>query len=85
MSDQTRIWACPHCGGELTQTRTGKLGRKPLSISVKNISDALSACRAVSAASQKLGCSRGYIYQELKKHGKTPKEVLQGDDPGRNL
>ena len=64
---------CQHCG-QLTNTNV--TGRKPLNYSVKNVCDALLSCCSVSLAAQKLGCSRGYIYQVLKQRGTTPKEVL---------
>jgi hypothetical protein len=55
---------------------THKLGRKPLSHSVKNVSDTLLSTHSISLAAKELNCSRGYIYQVLKQAGKTPKEVL---------
>jgi hypothetical protein len=64
---------CPHCGGEVT---VGIGGRKPLNIGVKSVCDALQSCRSVTLAAAELGCSRGYIYHELGKHGTTPREVL---------
>ncbi len=77
MSDQTNLITCPHCGAKLPIAKMNRSGRKPLNIDVKNICDTLRECRDIALAAEKLGCSRGYIYQELKKHGTTPKEVIQ--------
>ena len=69
---------CPHCGKEVSIPKTGKAtGRKPLNIDVKNILDALRTYRDIALAASSLGCSRGYIYGALKKHGTTPREVIQ--------
>jgi hypothetical protein len=69
---------CPHCSKQVPIPNTGKvLGRKPLDIDVKNICDALTAYRDIALAAKSLHCSRGYIYAELKKHGMTPKEIIQ--------
>ena len=64
---------CRHCGGTVS---VNDIGRKRLGISVKNISDALRAFSSVELVAQELGCSRGYIYQELKKRGLRPKDVI---------
>ena len=64
---------CPKCGEKVV---LNGLGRKCLGISVKNIYDALHACQNVELAARELGCSRGYIYQELKKKGLKPKDVI---------
>jgi AraC-like DNA-binding protein len=66
---------CPHCGGEVPVVN--RLGRRPLNIGVKIIYDTLRQSCSVALAAEKLGCSRGYIYQELKKQGMTPKQVIQ--------
>lgn len=50
-------------GPEAMSTR-GK-GRPRLGISLKSISDTLKRTQGVSQAALELGCSRGYIYQEL--------------------
>jgi hypothetical protein len=68
---------CPNCGAEVNIPGRGRLGRKPLGIDVKNICDALASSRDVSLAAAQLGCSRGYIYGELKKVGTTPKGVIR--------
>ena len=54
----------------------GKTGRKPLNITVKNISDTLRSTRSIHETALALGCSRGYIYQEPKKVGANPREVM---------
>jgi len=64
---------CPKCGEKIM---LNGIGRKSLGISVKNISDALRAFSSVDLAAKELGCSRGYIYQELKKSGLKPKDVI---------
>jgi hypothetical protein len=70
---------CLNCGEKVPIPNTGKvLGRKPLNIDVKNILDALRTYRDIALAARSLDCSRGHIYGELKKHGMTPKEVIQG-------
>ena len=69
---------CPDRGKKVPVPETGGgLGRKPLNIDVKNICDTLKTCRDIALAARSLHCSRGYIYGELKKHGMTPKEVIQ--------
>ena len=45
---------------------------------VKDICDALQACRDIAPTAVKLERSRGYIYQQLGKHGMRPREVVQG-------
>jgi len=45
---------------------------------VKNICDALQACRDIDPTAEKLERSRAYIYQQLGKHGMRPREVVQG-------
>jgi DNA invertase Pin-like site-specific DNA recombinase len=52
------------------------LGRRMLSISVTNIIDTLTRFRNVSAAAEKLKCSRAYIYHGLAKVGTTPKNII---------
>ncbi len=77
--DIDNAWHCLQCGycpsDEKTKARY-RLGRKPLPITVKNISDTLQTTKSIGASALKLHCSRGYIYQELKKKGLTPKEVI---------
>jgi hypothetical protein len=72
--EKTMIVQCPHCGMIVHLGRV--TGREPLSITVKNVCDALQAHGTVTAAAKELGCSRGYIYHELAKYGTTPKEVV---------
>ena len=64
---------CLHCGRIVA---VNGLGRKRLGISVKKITDALQTCQNAELAAKELGCSRGYIYQELKKKGLKPKDVI---------
>ena len=78
MAEQDRYITCPHCGQEVPLPVMNRLGRKPLNIGVKNICDALRMCCDIALAAEKLGCSRGYIYQQLAKQGIQPKEVIQG-------
>ena len=66
---------CPHCGKSVVVNR---IGRKPLNIGVKIVSDALKAYPTVSAAALELGCSRGYIYKVLSKQGMKPGDVISG-------
>lgn len=68
------IVECPNCGKPV---KVNGLGRKPLNIGVKNVYDTLRDCHSVTQAAKKLGCSRGYIYQEMKKRGLTLREVIQ--------
>lgn len=65
---------CPRCH-QTIEINAG--GRKPFCISVKNISDALQANQNVVLAAKELGCSRGYIYQELGKRGLKPQDVIE--------
>lgn len=55
----------------------GILGRKALNIPVTKVCDALASGRTVLAAANILGCSRAYIYRELKAAGKKPKDYLR--------
>ena len=68
------IVQCPNCGKTVF---VNGLGRKPLGIAVKIVLDTLQDCRSITLAAEKLGCSRAYIYQELKKHGMNPREVIE--------
>ncbi len=45
---------------------------------VKNICDALQACRDIAPTAEQLERSRAYIYQQLGKQGMRPREVVQG-------
>jgi len=66
---------CPGCGKTISVSIGG---RKPLSLSVKNVCDAVAGCSTVSQAAEKLGCSRGYIYRVLREHGMSPKALTEG-------
>ena len=81
---------CPQCG-EVVDVR-GTSGRKPLNHSVIIITDVLQRRyerlrhlhsgrvknMAVSDTARELGVSRAYVYQEIKKAGKTVDSVLEG-------
>ena len=69
------IVQCPHCGETVA---VNGIGRKPLSIAVNNVYDALRLHRSIPAAAESLGCSRGLIYRVLKQHGMTPAHVIKG-------
>ena len=73
-----RCLMCGYCPTDENSKARYRLGRKPLSISVKNISDTLRNSKSIGATADILHCSRGYIYQELKKRGLTSKEVISG-------
>ena len=64
---------CPKCG---TVLNTG--GRKKLNIPFNLLSEALKLHRSTDLAAKELGCSVGYIYQELKKKGLKPADVIKG-------
>ena len=67
------IVQCPNCGKEVT---VSGLGRKPLSITLKNICEALQVHRSIDAVAQELGCSEAYIYNALKANGLKLKDVV---------
>jgi len=69
------IIACPNCGEKVV---VKGLGRKPLSIPLKNVYDALQAHGSVAGAANELGCSPGYIYKVLKDNGVSLKDVFNG-------
>lgn len=54
---------CSNCGCQLPVHRSG---RKSLNIQFINICDALRSHKNIADAARALGCSRGYIYRELK-------------------
>jgi DNA-binding NtrC family response regulator len=56
----------------------GRFGRPALNIPVNNIVDALRRHKSVTPAAEELGCSRGHIYNQLKVHGLTVREVING-------
>ena len=74
MKTENKI-VCPNCGKTLPLNRSG---RKLKNIPFKIISEALRACQNTELAAQKLNCSVGYIYQELKKKGLKPGDVING-------
>jgi len=77
--EHDNTWHCLQCGfcpSDENSRAQYRLGRKPLPITVKNITDTLQNTKSIRASALKLHCSRGYIYQELKKKGLTPKEVI---------
>ena len=75
---RVRVVVCPVCQSEIPIG--GISGRKPLGIAVKIVCDALQVHQDIGLAAKSLGCSRGYIYSELKKVGLTAKEVIHGGE-----
>ena len=72
------IVRCQHCGKSVV---VNGLGRKPLSISLKNVCEALQAhCNVVTAA-QEIGCSQAYIFKALKANRLKLKDVFKGHTP----
>ena len=69
------IVQCPNCGKSVV---VNGLGRKPLNITLKNISEALQAYCSVMAAARELGCSPAYIFGVLKTNGLKLKDVVKG-------
>ena len=67
---------CNKCG-KVIEVPTGHPPR--LDIPVITLCDTLEHSKGVMAAANTLGCSRAYIYRELKKFGKTPKDYLRVD------
>ena len=65
---------CSKCG-ETIEIPSGHPRR--LDIPVITLCDAISKGGSVVAAANKLGCSRAYIYQELEKVGKRPKDYVK--------
>jgi hypothetical protein len=63
---------CPFCGKSVL---VKGLGRKPLRISVRNVSDALQTFQSVEAAANHLGCSKAYVFNKLKANGLTLKDI----------
>ena len=55
-------------------------GRKPKNIPLDLISDALQRTKSVYLAAKELGCSRGYIYQELNRYQITLDDVFGGKE-----
>jgi DNA-directed RNA polymerase subunit RPC12/RpoP len=67
------IKRCPSCGYEIV---IKGLGRNPLDIPFKKVSDALQTYRYTKAAAEDLGCSVAYIYQECGKKGLKPGDII---------
>jgi len=70
---------CPNCG---TTIVVNNIRRPRLPIPVKNVYDALRECRSIHLAAEELGCSAGYIYNLLRKEGRTLGEFLPAEVPG---
>ena len=66
---------CPHCGKSVV---INGLGRKPLSIPLKNVREALQAHHNIVAAARELGCSPAYIFGVLKANKLKLKDVVKG-------
>jgi hypothetical protein len=64
---------CPHCGKPVV---VNGLGRRRLSIPLKNICESLNAHRDVAAAADELDCSEAYIYAVLKANGLRVKDAI---------
>jgi hypothetical protein len=67
---------CPCCKAEFDYTPSGHPPK--LELGVITLCNSLSMCKSITQAAKKLNCSRSYIYQELKKIGKNPKDYLRG-------
>lgn len=65
---------CPHCGNSVA---VSGLGRKALNMPVINVCDALQTYHSVTAAAERLRCSRALIYKVLKANGMTSAEVTK--------
>lgn len=70
-----KVITCPHCG---KVAATLSLGRSASNIGVIEVCDALLLCRSVSAAAERLGCSRALIYKILKQNGMASADVIKG-------
>ncbi len=70
---------CPHCGQTVT---VYGLGRKRLSIPLKNVCESLKVHRSVVAAAQELNCSQGYIFKILKDNGLKLRDVINNKRRG---
>jgi hypothetical protein len=66
------IVECPYCGKPVV---VNGFGRRPLSIPVNKVYDALHQHHSVTTAARELGCSRGYIYKILKDSGLKAEDV----------
>ena len=64
---------CPKCN-EIIEIPSGHPPK--LNISVITLCDILRDTRNIIAIAHKLGCSRAFIYRELKAIGKKPKDYL---------
>jgi hypothetical protein len=69
---------CPHCNEKFDLTLSGHPLK--LDMPVITIINTLSECSSITQAAKKLGCSRAYIYFQLKLKGKQqPKYYLKAD------
>ncbi len=66
---------CPHCGKSVV---VNDLGRKPLSIPLKNVCESLRTHRSVVAAANELNCSEAYIFAVLKANGLKLRDIIEG-------
>jgi hypothetical protein len=66
---------CPKCGEVIT---VGSGHPPRLDIPVTTLCDTLAMSKDVLTAAQILKCSWAYIYRELKKVGKKPRDYLSG-------
>ena len=51
-------------------------GRPRKNIPLTKVCETLRAYKRIKPAAEELGCSEGYIYNQLKAHGLTVKEVI---------
>ncbi len=66
---------CPHCGKSVV---VNGLGRKPLSIPLKNVCESLQTHGSVLGVANDLNCSEGYIFGVLKSNGLKLENVISG-------
>ena len=64
---------CPNCGGRVSVSMKG---RPRLNIPLKKVCEKLQAYKAIKPVAEELGCSEGYIYNQLKAQGLKVKEVI---------
>lgn len=65
---------CPNCGAKVSVKVNG---RKPLNIPLNKLCESLQIQKNPQLAAENLGCSQGYIYNELKRHGLKVSEVIK--------
>jgi len=68
------IVRCPYCGESVV---VNGLGRKPLSIPLKIVCEALQAHHNIVAAAKELNCSQAYIFGVLKANRLKLKDMVK--------